>query len=197
MKTEKHHLAGWQQFCAGCRADGDRFCSSETRATLNRFYARYRLALKFEAVYAHGYSERAMRGYTAGLRLLAAYSAAELLGEATNDKVVGWEIKAPKLAAALRKSLSRATVNVNGVFSDARLRQRLERFIAGDDDVRVAATALRVMVAHGTFTPTGTDALTKTGAAALQQLSDVLLQECEHRLAAWLHDKLAKHAEAA
>jgi transposase-like protein len=30
------------------------------------------LALKFEAVHAHGYSARAMRGYTAGLRLLAA-----------------------------------------------------------------------------------------------------------------------------
>lgn len=197
MKAEKHHLAGWKQFCAGCRAAGDGFCSPETRASLNRFYARYRLALKFEAVHAHGYSERAMRGYTAGLRLLVAYSAAELLGEATDDKVVGWEIKAPKLAAALRKSLSRPAGNVNGVFSDPRLRKRLDRFMASDDDVRVAATALRVMVAHGSFTPTGTDALTKTGADSLQRLSDVLLQECEHRFATWLHDKLAKHAEAA
>lgn len=197
MNVDAHHLVGWKQFCATCRADGGSFCAPETRAALNRFYARYRLALKFEAVHAHGYSERAMRGYTAGMRLLAAYSAAELLGEATDEKVVGWEIKDPKLAVALRKLLSRATGNANSVFSDARLKQRLDRFMAGDDDVRVAATALRVMVAHGSFTPTGTDALTKTGAEALQRLSEVLLQQCEERFAAWLHDKLAKHAEAA
>lgn len=197
MKVDTHHLVGWKQFCATCRADGGGFCSPETRATLNRFYARYRLALKFEAVHAHGYSERAMRGYTAGLRLLAAYSAAELLGEATDEKVVGWEIKDPKLAVALRKSLSHATGDANGVFSDARLKQRLDQFMACDDDVRVAATALRVMVAHGSFTPTGTDALTKTGADALQRLSDVLLQQCEQRFASWLHGKLAKRAETA
>ena len=86
------------------------------RATLNRFYARFRLTLKFEAVHAHGYSERAMRGYTAGLRLLVAYSAAELLGEATDEKVVGGEIKDPRLAVALRKLLSRATGNAKSVF---------------------------------------------------------------------------------
>lgn len=197
MKVDTHHLVGWKQFCATCRADGGSFCSPETRATLNRFYARYQLALKFEAVHAHGYSDRAMRGYTAGLRLLAAYSAAELLGQATDEKVVGWEIKDLKLAAALRKSLARANGNASGVFSDPRLKQRLDRFMAGDDDVRVAATALRVMVAHGSFTPTGTDALTKTGADALQRLSDVLLQHCEQRFASWLHGKLAKRAETA
>lgn len=197
MKVDAHHLVGWKQFCATCRADGDSFCTPETRAIFNRFYARYRLALKFEAVHAHGYSARAMRGYTAGLRLLAAYSAAELLGEAIDEKVVGWEIKAPKLAVALRNSLSRATGNTNGVFSDVRLKQRLDQFMRGDDDVRVAATALRVMVAHGSFTPTGTDALTKAGADALQRLSDVLLQQCEQRFASWLHGKLANRAEAA
>lgn len=190
MKAVVHHLFGWKQFCANCRTQGDSFCSPETRATFNRFYARYRLALKFEAVHAHGYSEKALRGYTAGVRLMTAYSAAELLGQATEDKVTGWEIKDPKLALALRKSLSRANGNTHGIFSDERLKKRLDQFMLGDDDVRVAATALRVMVAHGSFTPTGVDALTKTGAEALQRLSDVLLQECERRFDAWLCDKL-------
>ncbi len=197
MKTNVHHLVGWKLFCAKCREGEGRFCPAATRRQLNRFYARYRLAAHFEAVHAHGYSEKALRGYTAGLRLLAAYSAAELLGEATNEKVAGWEIKNPKLAVALRKSLARANGNASGVFSDARLKQRLDRFMAGDDDVRVAATALRVMVAHGSFTPTGTDALTKAGADALQRLSDVLLQQCERRFGAWLHEMLAKRGEAA
>ena len=82
MKTNVHHLVGWKLFCAKCREGEDRFCPAATRRQLNRFYARYRLAAHFEAVHAYGYSENALRGYTAGLRLLAAYSAAELLGEA-------------------------------------------------------------------------------------------------------------------
>ena len=118
MKVDTHHLSGWKHFCATCLADSESFCSPKTRATFNCFYARYRLALKFEAVHAHRYSERAVRGYdTVGLRLLAAYSAAELLGEATDEKVVGWEIKDPKLAVTLGKSLSRATGDSNGIFS--------------------------------------------------------------------------------
>ncbi len=64
-------------------------------------------------------------------------------------------------------------------------------------DVRIPATALRVMVAHGSFTPTGTDSLTKAGADALQRLSDVLLKECERRFGAWLPGMLAKQGEAA
>jgi hypothetical protein len=67
--------------------------------------------------------------------------------------------------------------------------------MGGDIDVRIPATALRVMVAHGSFTPTGTDSMTKAGAEALQRLSDVLLQECEQRFAHWLHHNLAKHGE--
>ena len=63
----------------------------------------------------------------------------------------------------------------------------------GDIDIRIPATALRVMVAHGSFTPTGT----KAGAEALQRLSDVLLHECERRFGAWLHEMLAKRDEAA
>ena len=129
------------------------------------------------------------------MRLLAAYSAAELLGQATDDKVINWKIKDPKLASALRKSLSRANGSAHDIFSDARLRDRLDRFMLGDDDVRVAATALRVMVAHGSFTPTGVDALTKTGADALQQLSDVLLQECERRFGIWLHERLEQQGK--
>ena len=70
-------------------------------------------------------------------------------------------------------------------------------FMDGDIDIRIPATALRVMVAHGSFTPTGTDSLTKAGAEALQRLSDVLLHECERRFGAWLHEMLAKRDEAA
>jgi len=197
MKVDAHHLVGWKQFCATCRADGDGFCTPETRAIFNRFYARYRLALKFEAVHAHGYSEKALRGYAAGLRLLAAYSAAELLGETIAEKTTSWEIPDPSLAAALRRALSRPDNDPSSFFSKDGLKKQLRLFMNEEsDDVRIAATALRVMVAHGTFTPTGTDSLTKTGAEALQRLSDALLKECERRFGAWLQERLGQQGKA-
>ena len=197
MKVDTHHVVGWKQFCATCRADGSSFCSPETRTIFNRFYARYRLAAHFEAVHAHGYSEKALRGYTAGLRLLAAYSAAELLGEAIGNNVTSWKIPDSALAAALRKVLLRPSADSKGLFAQEGLRKKLQLFMDGDIDIRIPATALRVMVAHGSFTPTGTDSLTKAGAEALQRLSDVLLQECERRFGAWLHEMLAQRDEAA
>jgi hypothetical protein len=190
MKTDINHLTGWKLFCTTFREEGDRLCSAETRRQLNRFYARYRLAARFDAVQAHGYSEKALRGYTAGLRLMAACSAAELLGEATADKITSWEISDPTLATALRRVLLRPATDPNGLFSQEGLRKKLQLFMNGEEDVRVAATALRVMVAHGTFTPTGTDSLTKAGADALQRLSAALLKECELRFGVWLQGGL-------
>lgn len=196
MKTNTHRLVGWKLFCATCREGEDRLCPVPTRRQLNRFYARHRLAAHFEAVHAHGNSEKALRGYTAGLRLLAAYSAAELLGEAIGSKVTSWKIPDPALATALRRVLLRPSADSIGLFAQEGLRKKLQLFMGRDTDVRIAATALRVMVAHGSFTPTGTDYLTKAGAETLQRLSDVLLRESERRFGAWLHEKLAEHGEA-
>ncbi len=128
---------------------------------------------------------------------LSAYSAAELLSKATDEKAVSWEIKDPKLAVTLSKSLSCANGSQNAVFSDARLKRRLGQFVTGDDDVRIAAVALSVLVAHGSFTPARTDSLTKAGDEALQRLCDVLLQECERRSGTWPHEMLVKRGEAA
>jgi hypothetical protein len=196
MKTETHHLTGWKLFCEACREDEDLLCPTVTRRQLNRFYARYRLAVRFDAVHAHGYSEKALRGYAAGLRLMAAYSAAELLGEAIAHKITSWDISDPALATALRRVLFRPATDSSGLFSQEGLRKKLQLFMDGESDVRIAATALRVMVAHGTFTPTGTDSLTKAGADALQRLSDALLKECERRFGAWLQERLGQQGKA-
>lgn len=196
MKADVHHLAGWKLFCATCREEGDGLWPAATRRQLNRFYARYRLAARFDAVHAHGYSEKALRGYAAGLRLIAAYSAAEVLGEAIAEKITSWEIPNSALATALRRLLLRPATDSSGLFSQEGLRKKLQLFMDGESDVRIAATALRVMVAHGTFTPTGTDSLTKTGAEALQRLSDALLKECEQRFCAWLHERLKQQGKA-
>ncbi len=182
---------------SACREEGDGLCLAATSRQLNRFYARYRLAVRFEAVHAHGYSEKALSGYAAGLRLMAAYSAAELLGEAIAEKITSWEISNPALATELRRLLLLPATDASGLFSQEGLRKKLHLFMDGESDVRIAATALRVMVAHGTFTPTGTDSLTKSGADTLQRLSDALLKECERRFGAWLQERLGQQANAA
>ena len=70
----------------------------------------------------------------------------------------------------------RAHRGLHDIFSDARLRDRLDRFMLGDDGVRVVAVALRVMVHQGSFSSTGRDFITKDGCKALRQLFDFLLE---------------------
>jgi len=193
MNDRAYVLSGWKQFCALCRERREDFCPALSRTHFNRFYARYRLAKNFEAVHARGYSEKALLGYTAGLRLLAAYNAAELLGVATDEQITKWHMLAPKLATPLRKVLSRPSADDSGVFSSKGLKKNLDLFMSGDADVRIAATALRVMVAHGSFTPTGTDSLTKRGSATINRLSNLLLQECEQRFLNWLQPRSSGH----
>lgn len=65
-----------------------------------------------------------------------------------------------------------------------------------DPNVRVPATALRVMFAHGSFTPTGTDSMTESGTSAVDALSDVLLAQCVQRFNAWLDDRLTSVSPA-
>jgi len=186
MNTDVDKLEGWRLFCAMCREKGNEFCSAQTRNKLNRFHARYRVAANFETVIIRSYSEKAQRGYAFGFRLLAAYSAAELLGEATAHTITSWTIYDPDLASALRKNMSRPFQDFEALFSNDGLRRRLQVVMNGDNDVRPAATALRIMVAHGSFTPSGAEALTKKGAEALLQLSNVLLQNCQLHFRNWL-----------
>ena len=174
-------MVDWKLFCTKCRGGEDKYFPAATRRQLNRFYARYRLAANFESVNAHGYSENALRGYSAGLRLMVAYSACEMLGDAIGSNVISWEIQDAPLAAALRNVMRRPSENTQVLFAQKGLRENLQLFMDGDNNIRIPATALRVMVAHGSFTPTGTESLTKTSASALQRLSDVLLNECELR----------------
>lgn len=196
MEEVAHHLVGWKLFCTKSRDNGSLLCDTTARRKLNRFYARYRLAVRFDSLRASGYSEKALRGYTAGLRLLVSYSAAELLGEAIGIKIITWKMPNPALAAVLRQILTRSFADSDEIFSSKDLQNRVQLFMDGDDDVRVPATALRVMVAHGSFTPTGTDSLKKAGADALQQLSELLLQECEQRFRDWLRERLASVGES-
>ena len=112
-------------------------------------------------------------------------SAAEILGNVLDKHpVTQWEIIEPRLALSLRGVLNRAGASKNTFFSSELLKSHLNNFLKGTtDDVRIAATALRVMVAHGSFTPSGTDSLTIKGSQTVWQLADLMLKIAETHFA--------------
>jgi hypothetical protein len=182
-KVRKVLLPYWKEFCDFKRANESPI-KPDKSAKLNRFRARHRLATKLTGIHAEGFSEQSLRGYTTGLRLMLAYSAAEILGSTLGKPVTQWEIIEPLLAVSLRRILNRAGTSKDILFSKGPLRNRLRDFLKGTtDDVRIAATALRVMVAHGSFTPSGTDSLTVKGAQTVSQLADLMLKTAEMHFA--------------
>ena len=191
-KIHKALLPYWKEFCDHKRAHAD-CVGSDKLSKFNRFRARHRLATKLTGLRAEGLSEQALRGYTAGFRLMLAYSAAEILGSALEDKpVTHWKMIQPELAVSLRRILNRAGTRKTILFSKEPLRNRLEDFLKGThDDVRIAATALRIMVAHGSFTPSGTASLTIQGSRAVSQLADLMLKTAEMHFADYVKSAAA------
>jgi len=96
---------------------------------------------------------------------------------------------------SLRKFLSRAGATKDTLFSNGQLKSRLDDFLKGStDDVRIAATAFRVMVAHGSFPPpSGTDSLTIKGSQAVWQLADLMLKIAETHFADYATKEIKNH----
>ncbi len=184
-------LVGWGQFCGKVRADAA-FCEPERLRKFNRFRARFLLASRFRGVVADHYDQNRLDGYSAGIGLLLAYSAAEGLVNALGQRRITWQFADPAIAARLRPLFARARNSGFEVFSDPARRLWLEEFCANrTDDIWGAATALRVLVAHGFFTPTGVDALTKRGVAAIDDLRLLLLVRAELQFNEWLAERTA------
>lgn len=166
--------------------------SSVESSALNKLYrarARHRIARKFLGLRVDKATVQLVRGYSAGMRLFLCYSAAEAMGEAVGKHVTGWEIQDQTLEASLRR-IAKPLPQRHDVLSKG-VRQGVEAFLARDhDNVRVVATALRHLVAHGEFTPSGAGVMTKSGADAVNRLGSLLLIESERQFAAWF-EKLA------
>lgn len=129
-------------------------------------------------------SEKLIRGYTTGLRLLLCYSAAESLGEAIGEKVTTWVITDESLLFPLRR-LATPLPDRSDVLHK-HVREQVTAFVSQEhDNIRVIATALRHLMAHGHFTPTGAGAMTKAGSDAIENLSTHLITETERRFVAW------------
>jgi hypothetical protein len=124
------------------------------------------------------------------MRLFLCYSAAEAMGDAVGIHVTSWEIEDELLKAPLRR-IAKPLPERHDVLSK-KVRHSVATFLAHDhDNLRVVATALRHLVAHGEFTPTGTGLMTQSGVDAVGRLAETLLAESERQFAAWF-EKIAE-----
>ena len=179
-------LRHFREFNLWLKADNRPDISKDTVAKLFVSHARLKVAKRFDGVRMRRASQNLIRGYTAGMRLLLCYSAAESLGEAIGEKVTTWEITDEPLLVPLRR-LATPLPDRSDILHK-HVREQVATFISRKhDNIRVVATALRHLMAHGHFTPTGAGAMTKAGSDAIEKLSKHLVAETERRFAEWFN----------
>ena len=156
-------------------------------ARLYRAHARLRVAKRFDGIRLRGLSASLINGYSAGVRLLLAYSAAESMGGAIGRHVTTWTIRNAETVEQLRRispELKEWPIGLKDHVKD-----QLAEFVCGkNDNIRIPATALRHLMAHGHFAPAGKLALRKKDLKAVETLSDALIAETERRFASWFEN---------
>ena len=166
-------------------------------APLARFVSRFQAASGYLGMAFAGLTPSVARGYSAAFGVVAAYSALEAcwVAEGTTKSQAAREglINLP-LAQRLRSTMFRAGFPLSELLN-APLRERLQRFLRGDDeqhwpdsqDVLTVARAIRHLSAHGVFTPSGGGVVTAASARVLQDLADAVLQHAEEKFMSVLH----------
>jgi len=149
-----------------------------------RAHARLRVAKSFDGIRLRGLSSTLVNGYSAGVRLLLSYSAAESMGGAIGRHVTSWSMRNPEIVVPLRRISAELKEWPIGLNDD--LKQQLTQFVLErNDNIRVPATALRHLMAHGHFAPAGKIALDKRDLEAVETLCGNLITETERRFATW------------
>lgn len=176
----------FREFTQWIKAEPPAHLPEHTVARLYRAHARLRVAKRYEGIRLKGLSPTLVTGYSAGVRLLLTYSAAEAMGGAVGRHITSWTIHDPEIVDPLRriaKKLKDCPVGLN----DGVKAQLADFVLERHDNVRVPATALRHLMAHGHFAPAGNISFKKTETAAVETLCDDLVAETERRFAAWFN----------
>lgn len=191
------NLPYWKKWCLYVKSDlrGDHH--KELRSNVNRANARYRLAQSFRGLDLDGISSGTRIGYEISLRLMLCYSAAESTATAIGQNVTGWHILDKALAKNARPIFTKENSDGVVLIKDAMsvlnqpgMKNRLEDFVRGDtDDVRVAATAMRHLMAHGNLTVNALDMRLKRNQRTVETIAELMLSETENRFGEWLQDR--------
>lgn len=163
-----------------------------TLASANRAFARFNLAERFKGICVDGIGERTARGYSAAIRVFLAYTAAEQIGITTGRRVTCWQIIDSELSQNLKPLFEQPSMELEEHFSRDGVRGRLKRWLRADDfyDVRPAATAIRISVAHGSLTAWGFNASKRGNFTALTQLAEAVLTESDRQFSNWINERL-------
>jgi hypothetical protein len=157
-------------------------------ARLYRAHARLRVAKRFDGIRLRGLSKTLEKGYSAGIGILLAYSAAESMGGAIGDSIKNWKIENDEIVTPLRRIS--AALKDWPIGLDKKIKSHLAEFVnEKNDNIRIPATAIRHLMAHGHFAPAGRIALTKTDVQVVETLTGDLISETERKFASWFKSK--------
>jgi hypothetical protein len=174
----------FREFTIWTKAEQPGHLPEQAVSRLYRAHARLRVAKRFDGILLRGLSTTLVGGYSAGVRLLLSYSAAESMGGAIGKHIATWTIRNPDIVVPLRRisaELKDWPIGLN-----AKVKEELAAFVLKKhDNIRVPATAMRHLMAHGHFAPAGKIALKKKEVEAVETLCGDLVAETERRFAAW------------
>jgi len=180
----------WKEFSKAVKNGRLKLTDSEL-ARANRADARFKLAKNFEKITAKNITDRTLNGYSAAFGVFLAYTAAEQVGKLCSKEIVKWGIEDQVLASNLRPLMNNIFEDMEEHLIKKRAQNNFTDFIERkNNNVRIAATAIRIMVAHGTFSPHGGKALTKKQCAVYDTLKTKILKEADRVFFEWLQNKI-------
>ena len=166
-----------------------------TEALLNRFRARYGLAVGFVSMESVNISPNVSAGYDAALRVTLAYSALEVL-ESAIGCVNQVEVNSVACADGLRSERMiklRDTLLREGKRDKKQLMRDLETLYADNEirDVRPAVERIRNQFSHGVFTPSaaGLDK-SRHARAIVEELAACTTSATDARFNAWVQQRI-------
>lgn len=178
-------LPRFREFTIWLKTERPMHVSEEVVSRMYRAHARLRVAKRYEGIVFSGVSPTLADGYDVGVRLLLAYSAAESMGGAVGVKVTSWELHNWEIVRPLRRIAGELVDLPVGL--GKKMNTKLIEFVGEQtDNIRIPATALRHLMAHGHFAPAGKIGLKKADRAAVRQLADDLIAETERQFGRWL-----------
>lgn len=177
----------WKDYC-DARRDGRIIKSVRDfqLADINKFYARYRLARRFEYIGVTGYSAKTIRGYSEAFRLMLFLSAGERLGKVSGGTPSSWIHKDENLSDKYRRIIfSKQTIRSDFVDFGGNKKNAIKFLDGSNHNVMIAAVAIRNMFAHGTFTPHGASSISNTAASTLYSTSQIIDNFCVTNFNDW------------
>jgi len=110
------------------------------------------------------------------------------MGGAIGDSIKNWKIENDEIVTPLRRIS--AALKDWPIGLDKKIKSHLAEFVnEKNDNIRIPATAIRHLMAHGHFAPAGRIALTKSDVKVVETLSGNLINETERRFVSWFKAK--------